>query len=165
MKSTGFGVSGHQRRPSTRVLAGHMQSTGVRSAWPEVDALDAAGLTAFLSATDFAVLATSLPDGRPQARPVGFTVWEGAFWIASVAGQRLRNLEIRPHASLVVTEGGRGDHRMVLAEGPVSLHLLEQVQPWLEAPWVARHGAWPKWAATMIELRPDRVFSYGARLG
>ena len=87
----------------------------------------------------------------------------GAFWIASFAGQRLRNLVTRPYASLVVLVGRRGRHRMVTADGPVTLYTLEAVRGRLEDAWSASHGgreSWPTWAATMLELRPERVYSY-----
>jgi hypothetical protein len=63
-----------------------------------------------------------------------------------VAGARLRNVRRTPYTSLVVSEGGPGDHRAVMAEGPVEIH---------------EDGVnLPEWAVAMIELRPERLFSY-----
>jgi predicted nuclease with RNAse H fold/nitroimidazol reductase NimA-like FMN-containing flavoprotein (pyridoxamine 5'-phosphate oxidase superfamily) len=133
----------------------------LRSSWPPESAMDAAGLSAFLARKDYAVLATATPDGRPQAAPVAFFVQDGSFWIATVAGVRLRNLRAVPYASLVVAEGDRGDHRAVRVEGPVRLH--DGPEPELESlrqAWQERHGSDPRWAAAFVELRPELLFSY-----
>jgi hypothetical protein len=83
----------------------------------------------------------------------------------------LRNLKTTPWASLVVMEGNRdadepGDeapHRAFTAEGPVVLHegdaFAAAFQPLTET-WLARHGHEPDWAVALVELRPERVFSY-----
>ena len=68
-------------------------------------ALDDGELEAFLEERLYCVLATASPRGRAQARPVGFTVFGGAFWFATVAGGRLRNVERTAWASVVVAEG------------------------------------------------------------
>jgi len=131
----------------------------LRSSWPPESAMDAAALSAFLSRKDYAVLATTTPDGRPQAAPVAFFVQGGSFWVATVAGPRLRNLRAAPHASLVVAEGDRGDHRAVRVEGRVRLHDGSELEP-LRRAWQERHGSDPSWAAAFVELRPGLLFSY-----
>lgn len=136
--------------------------SAVTSSWPQTSALDAETLAAFLDEQPYCVLATTRPDGRPQARPVAFTVVEGALWIASVSGARLRNVTTQPYVSLVVSSGARGTHRMVLAEGPTSIHEREIVAVRLDPLWIERHGSAPDWAAAFIELRPERIFSYDA---
>lgn len=140
----------------------------LRSAWPEEQALDADGLRAFLGRRCYGVLATSRRDGRAHAAPVAFTPARGAFWIATVAGLRLRNLRAVPWASLVVMEGDRDDgtpHIAVTAEGPVVLyegdHFEEALQP-LREEWIARHARPPDWAVALAELTPERLFSYSA---
>lgn len=141
---------------------------GLRAAWPERQALDAEGLDALLCRHKYCVLATARPDGRAHAAPVAFAVVDGAFWIATVEGLRLRNLRARPWASLVVMEGDAdegeaGDpHRALTAEGPVELHEVAAVWPRLEAEWLARHDHPPDWAEAFVELRPARVFSHDA---
>lgn len=141
---------------------------GLRAAWPERRALDADGLVALLRRHKYCVLATARPDGRAHAAPVAFAVVDGAFWIATVEGLRLRNLRARPWASLVVMEGDAdegeaGDpHRALTAEGPVELHEVAAVWPRLEAEWLARHDHPPDWAEAFVELRPARVFSHDA---
>ena len=119
------------------------------------------------------MLASSRPDGRPHAAPVAFVVAEGAFWFATVEGLRLRNLRSTPWAALVVMEGERDEddegeeapHRALTAEGPVVVHETDALalafEPLREA-WLARHGRPPDWAAALVELRPQRVFSHAA---
>jgi len=131
---------------------------GELASWPPERAMDEHELAAFLERRSFCVLATSTPRGRPQARPVAYTYRDGAFWFASVGGARLRNLRAEPWASLVVEEGDRGDHRMVLAEGPVDVHAA--APPAVAEAWERRHGSRAEWAAAWLELRPHRVFSH-----
>ena len=126
--------------------------------WPRESALDADELAAFLEERLYCVLATAPPNGRAQARPVGFTIFGGAFWFATVAGGRLRNVERTAWASVVVTEGEGAAHRAVAADGPVAVH--EQPPTGLLARWDERFGSEPEWAVAWLELRPERLFSY-----
>ena len=143
-------------------------TTGLRAAWPESAALDGHRMAALLERHRYCVLATGRADGRPHAAPVAFVVADGAFWIATVAGLRLRNLRAMPWASVVVMEGDadegeKGDaHRALTAEGPVALHEVATVYVRLEAEWLRRHGHAPAWAVAFAELRPERVFSHAA---
>ncbi len=143
-------------------------TTGLRSAWPESAALDGARMTTLLERQRYCVLATGRADGRPHASPVAFVVADGAFWIATVAGLRLRNLRATPWASVVVMEGDadegeEGDvHLALTAEGPVTLHEVAAVFARLEAEWLRRHTHAPEWAVAFAELRPERIFSHGA---
>ena len=148
-------------------------SRGLRSSWPESQALDASGLAALLGRRRYCVLATSRPDGRPHAAPVAFVVGARAFWFATVEGLRLRNLRATPWAALVVMEGERDEdeageglpHRALTAEGPVAVHEADAFGPAFEPlrpVWAARHGDPPDWAAALVELRPQRVFSHAA---
>ena len=117
-----------------------------------------AELQSFLDERLYAVLATTTARGHAQARPVGFTVFRDAFWFATVAGGRLRNLERTPWASLVVTEGEGEEHRAVAADGPVTTHATPPGQ--LLEIWQRRFGSPAAWAAAWAELRPERLFSY-----
>jgi predicted nuclease with RNAse H fold len=126
--------------------------------WPAERALDEDELAAFLDERLYCVLATASPGGRAQARPVGFTVFGGAFWFATVAGGRLRNVERTGWASVVVSEGEGAAHRAVAADGPVVVH--EQPPTGLPAGWEERFGSEPAWAVAWLELRPARLFSY-----
>jgi Pyridoxamine 5'-phosphate oxidase len=142
--------------------------SGIRSSWPEAQALDAAGMGALLGARRYCVLATARPDGRAHAAPVAFAVADGAFWMGTVKGLRLRNLRARPWASLVVMEGEADEgeegipHRALTAEGPVVLHDVEEAYARLEEEWLRRHGHAPSWASAFVELRPERVFSHAS---
>ncbi len=143
---------------------------GVRASWPERQALDAREMASLLDRHRYCVLATARADGRPHAAPVAFVVAGGAFWVATVAGPRLRNLRATPWASLVVMEGQSDDgdggqpHRALTAEGPVTLHEVEAAYASFRDPWLARHGHPPDWAKAFAELLPERLFSYGAIL-
>ena len=107
----------------------------------------------------YAVVATTRPDGRPQAAPLAFFIRDGSFWFASVAGQRLRNLRHVPYLAVVISEGDGGDHKLLTAEGTGILH---PVTAELAACWANRHHEEPTWATTMIQVAPERLFSYQA---
>jgi nitroimidazol reductase NimA-like FMN-containing flavoprotein (pyridoxamine 5'-phosphate oxidase superfamily) len=85
--------------------ASYAGARGVKSSWPETDALDTDGIAELLGRRRYCVLATARPDGRAHAAPVAFVVAGGAFWFGTVKGLRLRNLRASPWASLVVMEG------------------------------------------------------------
>jgi pyridoxamine 5'-phosphate oxidase-like protein len=135
--------------------------------WPESDALIGDELAAFLERHPYCVLATARADGRAHAAPVAYVVYEDRFWFASVAGLRLRNLAAHPWAALVVMEGHAdvGDvgqpHIALTAEGPTTLH---KISDWrlFETEWLRRHTEPPTWAAALVELAPDRLFSHAA---
>jgi hypothetical protein len=141
---------------------------GFRNASPEADALGRDELAALLERHRYCVLATSRADGRPHAAPVAFVVYDGAFWFATVAGLRLRNLKAHPWAALAVMEGDADvgetgqPHVALTAEGPATLH---PVDDWrlFEAEWLRRHTDPPTWAEALVELRPERLFSHAAR--
>ena len=137
---------------------------GILESYPQSLAMDVHRLAAFLEGKRYAVLATSRPDGRAQAAPVAFTVWDGAFWFASVPGARVRNLRARSYAAAVVTEGEGKVHRAVIAEGAVRLIEANsgEVPAGLLVLWRERHGGAPTWAAMFVELRPRLLFSYDA---
>jgi general stress protein 26 len=140
---------------------------GLRGAWPEESALRREELRDLLERLVYGVLATARPDCRPHATPIAFSLEDGAFWIATVASVRLRNLRTNPWASLVLTEGQRhGGHSALTAEGPVTLHegaAFEAVRERLDGAWRIRHGHAPDWAAAFIELRPERILSHRDR--
>ncbi len=142
-------------------------SPSILTSYPHRRAMDGPRLAAFLDGRRYAVCATSRRDGRPQASPVAFIIWNGAFWFASVHGARLRNLRARPYASIVVMDGEGSTHRAVIAEGPVVLHEVSSADPLpgeFRQRWIDHHGALPTWAAALIEIRPGRLFSYDATI-
>jgi hypothetical protein len=139
--------------------ASYVRADGaLRGAWPAERAMGDAELDAFLAERTYCVLATVTPRGRPQARPVGFTVLGDAIWFGTVAGGRLRNLERSPWVSVVIDEGEGGEHRAVAADGPVSL--FDAPPAGLLDLWGARFGSRAEWAVKWFELRPERLFSH-----
>jgi hypothetical protein len=54
-----------------------------------------------------------------------------------------------------------GSHVALTAEGPVTLHAIDDWH-WFEPEWLGAHGSPPTWAAALVELRPARLFSYAA---
>ena len=147
--------------------ASYARGRAIKGSWPETDALDQAGIADLLARRRYCVLATARPDARAHAAPVAFVVVVGAFWFGTVEGLRLRNLKATPWASVVVMEGDRDvdPHKALTAEGPVALHEGDEFaaafEP-LREMWIARHGHEPDWAVALVELRPERVFSYSA---
>jgi hypothetical protein len=142
--------------------------SGLRESFPRTVAMDASRMTEFLNGKRYAVLATARLDGRPHAAPIAFSYWRGAFWIATVEGARLRNLRARPYASIVIADGDeRPRHRAVIAEGAVTIHdgaAPGPADPRFAEDWRVRHGGDPTWAVAMLELRPERVFSFDGTL-
>jgi nitroimidazol reductase NimA-like FMN-containing flavoprotein (pyridoxamine 5'-phosphate oxidase superfamily) len=130
----------------------------LRGSWAPDRAMGAEELEAFLDERTFCVLATTTGKGFPQARPVAFVFHDDAFWFATVAGGRLRNVERTPWVSMVISEGEGEEHRMVAADGPVIV-VPEPASGVLES-WKGRMGSSPAWAAAWIELRPERFYSY-----
>jgi nitroimidazol reductase NimA-like FMN-containing flavoprotein (pyridoxamine 5'-phosphate oxidase superfamily) len=122
--------------------------------------MGADALGRFLLANRYAVLATSRPDGRPQANPIAFFTSRGCFWFATGTGGRLRNLRVMPYGSLVISEGEGSAHRALIAEGPITIH---QRRAELDALWAERHGRTPSWAAAFLKLRPERLFTFAAK--
>lgn len=132
----------------------------LRSSWPRESAMGGPAMREFLEKHTFCVLATTDAKGRPQARPVAFTVLGSSFWFATVTGARLRNVQRTPWVSAVVTEGDDGEHRAVLADGPVTIS--SEASEELLSAWRARHGNAAEWASAWFELRPARLMSYAA---
>lgn len=141
---------------------------GLRESFPRSAAMDASRMVEILDGKRYAVLATGRRDGRPHAAPIAFSYRRGSFWIATVEGARLRNLRARPYASIVITEGDeRPRHRAVIAEGPVIIHegaAAGPADPRFTEDWRLRHGSDPTWAVAVLELRPERVFSFDGTL-
>jgi general stress protein 26 len=145
-----------------RSLAAASEAT--RDSYPERSALDAEEIDAFVERATYAVLATTRPDGRPHASPVGYVPTGNRLWMASVAGAaRLRNLREQPTAVVVVTEGVGDDHVALIVEGTVRRHTDPEaiLDEWLRDAWRERFGTELTWAGSLIELEPTKVLSYG----
>jgi general stress protein 26 len=143
-------------------------TSNMRVGWPEADALGRDELAALIDRHPYCVLATTRADGRAHATPVAFIVHNGAFWFATVAGLKLRNLKAHPWASLVVMEGDADvgevgqPHIALTAEGPVTLHPIDDWHSF-DTEWLRRHTDPPTWAVALAELRPERLFTHAAR--
>jgi hypothetical protein len=133
----------------------------LRGSWPEEYAMDATELGAFLAERTYCVAATATAAGRAQARPVGFALVGGAFWLAAGNGGRLANVRREPWLSLVVSDGEGEAHRAVAADGPVVIH--ESPPDEVLVAWESRFGSRAEWSVAWLELRPARVFSYRGR--
>jgi general stress protein 26 len=145
--------------------ASYASARGIKSSWPEADALDADRIAELLARMRYCVLATGRPDGRAHAAPVAFVVAGGAFWFGTVQGLRLRNLRATQWASLVVMEGEGDAHVALTAEGPVTLHEGAErdaaFEP-LRERWIELHERAPDWADALVAVHPKRLFSYAA---
>lgn len=138
-------------------------SEATRTAFPLERRMDGPMLTAFLSSTRYAVLATVHPDGRPHAAPVGYAMVGTRFVIASMAeAARVRNLRARPHASLVVSRGEDDEHAVVIAEGTARLLDPPSASLEMREPFRAPGGSLPDWIGVLIALHPERLLSYAA---
>ena len=139
-------------------------SEATRGAFPEDRRMPGAMLGAFLARKRYAVLATTRPDGRPQAAPVGYALVGTKFVMASLpAAQRVRNLQHEPHASLVIDEDEGDRHGVVIVDG--TARLIEPVHAPLEmrAPFRDEAGTFPDWIGILIVLTPERLLSYAAQ--
>jgi nitroimidazol reductase NimA-like FMN-containing flavoprotein (pyridoxamine 5'-phosphate oxidase superfamily) len=134
-----------------------------RGAFPPERRMDGATLLAFLAHKRYAVLATTRPDGRPQAAPVGYALVGTKFVMASLPdAQRVRNLRHEPHASLVIDEGEGDRHGVVIVEG--TTRLLQPLEAGLDmrAPFRDDAGTLPDWIGILVVLTPERLLSYAA---
>jgi nitroimidazol reductase NimA-like FMN-containing flavoprotein (pyridoxamine 5'-phosphate oxidase superfamily) len=139
-------------------------SAATKDSYPERSALEAEEIDEFVDRNTYAVLATTRPDGRPHAAPVGYLPTADRIWMASVAGAaRLRNLAQQPSATIVVMEGTGDDHVAIIVEGTVTRHPDPEaiLDDWLRDAWRSRYGTELNWAGSLIELEPTRVLSYG----
>jgi general stress protein 26 len=139
-------------------------SEATRSSYPEHSALDAEEIGAFVERATYAVLATTRPDGRPHASPVGYVPTDDRLWMASVAGAaRLKNLREQPTAVIVVMEGVDEEHVALIVEGTVRRHTEPEaiLEDWMRDAWRERFGTELTWAGSLIELEPTKVLSYG----
>ena len=133
-------------------------SGGILGSWPPERSLGAAELDAFLAKARYCVLATTMANGHPQARPVAFIPLGDTLWFATAASGRLSNLERTPWVSVVVSEGAGDHHCAVVADGPVAISGTPP-EGILDI-WEARFGSRADWAVAWLELRPERVYSY-----
>ena len=86
-------------------------------------------LRSFLGKRRYAVLATHDPDGGIHLTPIWFMFEDDRFYFASSSGSRkVKNVERRPSASVVVDARGPGRERWVSASGPVEILRDDEAQ-------------------------------------
>jgi nitroimidazol reductase NimA-like FMN-containing flavoprotein (pyridoxamine 5'-phosphate oxidase superfamily) len=132
----------------------------LRTSWPRERLMTGESLDAFFAERRYCVFATTTPRDRPQARPVAFLALGDAFWFATVAGGRLRNVRRSPWVSVVISDGQADAHRVAIADGPVTIHDAPPDE--VLAAWKAKMDSSPDWAVAWLELRPERLLSYSA---
>ena len=138
-------------------------SEATRGAFPADRRMDGATLLSFLARKRYAVLATTRPDGRPQAAPVGYALVGTKFVMASLPdAQRVRNLQHEPHASIVIDQDEGDQHGVVIVDG--TTRLLQPLEASLEmrAPFRDEAGTLPEWIGIFVVLTPERLLSYAA---
>lgn len=131
--------------------------TTVESYPPELR-LTADQLAAYLDRRAFAVIGSARADGRPHAAMSSYVRRGDTFWLPTAAESvRERNVRRQGWLTMVVTEGDRNDHHVVvLLEGPA------QVVPTEDVPSDVRAAITGDWVSLWISLRPASVLSYAA---
>lgn len=138
-------------------------SEATQGAFPAERRMDGPALHRFLARKSYAVLATTRPDGRPQAAPVGYALVGTRFVIASLAdAARVRNLRHQPHASIVVEEGEDDAHGVVIAEGTARLYEPMDAPLEMREPFREEDGSLKEWIGIIITIAPERLLSYAA---
>jgi Pyridoxamine 5'-phosphate oxidase len=109
--------------------------------YPPEHRLTGAELARYLDRRAFAVIGSARPDGRPHAAMSAYVREGTTFWLPTMAGSvRERNVRTSPWLTLVVTQGDRNEHIVVIVRGPTS-----------------------DWAALWLRLEAASLFSYAAR--
>lgn len=117
-------------------------------------------IVSFLAERRYAAVATTRADGRPHLAMTGFLADGAIVWLPAMAGTiRVRNVERRGYASVLVTEGEGDEHTMVTLEGPASAGAPDDAA---RARWRTDRGDPPDWATTWIRVDVERVLSYAA---
>jgi general stress protein 26 len=125
------------------------------SSYPPERRLTAAQLASYLDRRAFAIVGSTRADGRPHAAMSSYLRRDSTFWLPTVAGSvRERNLRGTPWLTMVITEGDRGEHVVVILEGPA------EVIASAEVPDDVRSGAQGDWVNAWIRLKAERVLSY-----
>ena len=132
-------------------------TTATASSYPPERRLTAAQLASYLDRRAFAVMGSTRADGRPHAAMSSYIRRDTTFWLPTVAGSvRERNLRATPWLTMVITEGDRGEHVVVILEGPAEL-----IAP-AEVPGDVRSAARGDWVNAWIRLKAERLLSYAA---
>lgn len=132
-------------------------TTATTSSYPPERRLTATQLASYLDRRAFAVVGSTRADGRPHAAMSSYVRRDTTFWLPTVAGSvRERNLRATPWLTMVITEGDRGEHMVVILEGPAEI-----IAP-AEVPDDVRSAARGDWVNAWIRLTARRLLSYAA---
>ena len=127
------------------------------SSYPPERRLTAAQLAGYLDRRAFAVVGSARPDGRPHAAMSSYIRRDLTFWLPTVAGSvRERNLRGTPWLTMVITEGDRGEHIVVIVEGSAEVIAAAEVAADVRA---AVPG---DWVNAWIRLAAERLMSCAA---
>jgi general stress protein 26 len=127
------------------------------SSFPPERRLTAAQLAGYLDRRAFAVVGSTRADGRPHAAISSYIRRDSTFWLPTVAGSvRERNLRGTAWLTMVIAEGDRGEHIVVIIEGPA-----EVIEP-AEVPGDVRAAVTGDWVNAWIRLTAERLLSYAA---
>jgi hypothetical protein len=132
-------------------------TTATASSYPPERRLTPAQLGSYLDQRAFAVVGSTRADGRPHAAMSSYLRRDTTFWLPTVAGSvRERNLNGTPWLTMVISEGDRGAHVVVILEGPAEI-----IAP-AEVPGDVRSAAHGDWVQAWIRLEAERLLSYAA---
>ncbi len=128
-----------------------------RDAYPPRNRLSGDALARYLDRRVYGVVCSSRPAGRPHATPTSYVRRGSTFWMATVAGSvRERNIAVHPWLVLVVNEGDRGEHIVVILEGPAAIVSPDDVPAGVTAEIKG------DWVSVWVRLDAERLLSYAA---
>ncbi|MDA8101962.1 MAG: pyridoxamine 5'-phosphate oxidase family protein [Nitrospiraceae bacterium] len=128
-----------------------------RGSYPPERRLSGELLSGYLDRRVFGVVTSTRPDGRPHAAMTSYVRRGTTFWMPTAAGSvRERNVRNEPWLVLVVTEGDRSEHVVVIVEGPCSVVAKPDV------PSDVATAASGEWVAVWLRLEAARLISYAA---
>ncbi|MDA8062703.1 MAG: pyridoxamine 5'-phosphate oxidase family protein [Actinomycetota bacterium] len=135
-----------------------LRATAVtREAYPPERRMSGERLSRYLDRRAFGVVSSSRPDGRPHAALTSYVRRDTNFWMPMVAGTvRERNVRQEPWLVLVITEGDRSEHIVVIVEGPCTI----VAKP--DAPADVAATAPEPWVSMWLRLDATRLISYAA---
>lgn len=106
------------------------------------------------------VVSTTRRDGRPHSTPSAFVLFGQSIWLPVVAkAVRARNVARQPWVSLVIAEGAKDTHGVVIMEGAAVLAeklpegMLEAAKDKLDS---------VSWVEQWIHLTPAKLLSYAS---
>ncbi|MDA8396426.1 MAG: pyridoxamine 5'-phosphate oxidase family protein [Actinomycetota bacterium] len=138
-----------QERTFTRATA------VTRRAYPPERRLSGELLSGYLDRRVFAVVTTTRPDGRPHAAITSYFRRGTSFWMPTAVGSaREGNVRHEPWLALVVTEGDRAEHVVVIVEGPC--HAVDKSAVPADVAETTRE----EWVSVWLCLEATRLISY-----